>query len=84
MKYDNTRDQFSYGYDRGQILDGTIIQDPETQEYVIVDADGIAFSSQEWFKRNIGKQVRFTCASYETLATIEQMLQASKALQDKS
>jgi hypothetical protein len=78
MKYDNVRDQFKFGYDRGQIIDGTIVHDPEKGEYVIVDSDGSAFSTQEWFKLNEGKQVRFTCASFETIATIERMIQATR------
>jgi hypothetical protein len=78
MEYDNVRDQFKYGYDRGQILDGTIAHDPERNEFVIVDLDGVAFSVQEWFKLNVGKQVRFTCASFETLSTIEQMMKAAQ------
>lgn len=78
MKYDNVRDQFKFGYDRGQILDGTIVHDKDRDEYVIVDPDGVAFSTQEWFKLNEGKQVRFTCASFETIATIEQMMKAAQ------
>lgn len=79
MKYDNVRDQFKFGYDRGQIIDGTIVYDPEKSEHVIVDSDGVAFSTQEWFRINEGKQVRFTCASFETMATIEQMLKAAQS-----
>jgi hypothetical protein len=78
MKYDNERDQFKYGYDRGQILDGKITLDPERNEYVLVDGDGIAFSSQEFFKTLVGKDVRFTCASYETISTIESLLKATQ------
>ena len=78
MKYDNVRDQFTYGYDRGQILDGTVIFDEERKEYVLLDVDGVAFSSQEFLKTMLGKDVRFTCASYETISTIEQMLKATQ------
>ena len=78
MKYDNVRDQFTYGYDRGQILDGKVIFDEERKEYVLLDVDGVAFSSQEFLKTMLGKDVRFTCASYETISTIEQMLKATQ------
>ncbi len=78
LKYDNVRDQFTYGYDRGQILDGTVTLDPETGEYILVDIDDVAFSPQEFLKTMVGKQVRFTCASYETIATIERMLKATQ------
>ena len=76
--YDNVRDQFTYGYDRGQILDGKVVHDPDRNEYILVDADGVAFSTQEFFKTMLGKEVRFTCASYETISTIESMLKATQ------
>ena len=50
--------------------------DPETGGYILVDIDDVAFSPQEFLKTMVGKQVRFTCASYETIATIERMLKA--------
>lgn len=81
MDYDNIRDQFKYGYDRGQILDGIVTYDPERNEYVVVDIDGIAFSPQEFLKTVVGKQVRFTCASFETISNIEQMMQSALARQ---
>lgn len=81
MEYDNLRDQFTYGYDRGQILDGTVVLDPDTKEYVIVDIDGIAFSPQAFFKTMAGKQIRFTCASYESIATIEELMKKAQAKQ---
>lgn len=76
--YDNVRDQFTYGYDRGQILDGVVSLDPDTGEYVVVDSDGVAFSSQAFFKTIEGKQVRFTCATYETISTIEQLMKSAQ------
>jgi len=78
LVYDNTRDQFTYGYDRGQILDGKVVFDEERKEYVLIDSDGIAFSSQEFLKTMLDKTVRFTCASYETISTIEKMLKATQ------
>ena len=82
MEYDNVRDQFKYGYDRGQILDGTVVHDPDRDEYVIVDIDGIAFSPREFLKTIVGKQVRFTCASFETISNIEQMMKDALARQN--
>jgi len=84
MDYDNVRDQFKYGYDRGQILDGTVVHDSERDEYVLVDIDGVAFSSQEFFKTIVGKQVRFTCASFETISNIEEMMKNALARQKPS
>ncbi len=79
LKYDNVRERFTHGYDAGQILDGTVTLDPERNELVIVDDDGVAFSSQEYLKTLVGKRVRFTCASFETLSTMEQMYRDAQA-----
>lgn len=74
MKYDNERDQNSYGYDAGHIIDGEVKYDPDLKEYVITDEDGVSFSSQELFKKLLGKKIRFTCISFESIAEIEKML----------
>jgi len=74
MKYDNDRNRFTYGYDAGQVVEGEIQQDPDTKEFVLVDDEGIAFSTQEFMKTLVGKKVRFTCATFETLENIEKMI----------
>jgi len=78
MKYDNVREQFTYGYDAGQVVEGEVVLDPERNEYVIVDDEGIAFSTQEYIKTLVGKKVRFTCATFETLENIERMIQEAQ------
>lgn len=77
MKYDNQRDRHLYGYDAGTIVDGDITLDIETGEYVIVDEDGVAFSAQELFKSLVGKRIRFTCISFESIEAIQNMLSTS-------
>ena len=74
MKYDNERDRTSYGYDAGSIIEGDDTLDPNTGEYVIVDEEGVAFSSQSILKSLLGQRVRLTCISFEAIQNIQNML----------
>lgn len=80
MNYDNDRNRRQYGYDGGNIIDGVVTLDPQTNEYVLVDDEGVAFSSQEVLKGLAGKQVRLTCISFESIEVIQNLL--LKAQQD--
>lgn len=77
MKYDNERDRLKYGFDAGTIVDGEIKLDSDKNEYVIVDEEGVAFSVQELFKLLKNKKIRFTCISFESIETIQNMMAAS-------
>lgn len=79
LKYDNERDRNAHGYDAGNIVDGTVTLDPEKGEYVLLDDDGVAFSTQSFLAGQVGKKVRLTCISFEAMETIEKMIEASKA-----
>lgn len=79
MKYDNDRDRFSHGYDAGTIVDGTVQLDEETKEFVIVDEEGVAFSSQMLLGSLRGKRVRITCVSFDAIETIEAMMEKSQS-----
>jgi hypothetical protein len=74
MKYDNSRDRAQYGYDAGNIVDGDVIYDESKKEYVVVDDDGLGFSTQELLKSLLGKKVRITCISFEAIEQIEKMM----------
>jgi hypothetical protein len=74
MEYDNKRERNLYGYDAGNIVDGQVVLDPSTNEYVILDEDGVAFSTQKLLKSLDGQKVRITCISFESIEKIEQML----------
>ncbi len=82
MEYDNVRDRKKFGYDAGNIVDGEVVLDPDTGEYVLLDEDGKAFSTQELFKLLVGKKVRLTCVSFESMENIEKMI--AKATPDGS
>lgn len=74
MEYDNVRDRNLYGYDAGNIVDGEVILDAMTGEYVILDDDGKAFSTQALLKSLVGKKVRLTCISFEAIETLEKII----------
>lgn len=74
MEYDNTRDRGLYGYDAGNIIDGEVVLDRNTNEYIVLDEDGKAFSTQELLKSLVGKKVRLTCISFESIEAIEKMM----------
>ena len=74
MEYDNVRDSRSHGADWGVIVEGSVVHDVEKGEYVVLDEDGKAFSSQEFLKNHVGKTVRFTCIDMESAQKMEEML----------
>jgi len=74
MKYDNDRDRLQYGYDAGNIVDGLVVFDDEKKEYVIVDEDGVAFSTQDLLKELISRKIRFTCISFESIENLQNLL----------
>ena len=74
MEYDNSRDRKKYGYDAGNIVDGVVTADPSTGELVLVDEDGVAFSSQCVLKELVGKKVRVTVVSFESIEELEKLL----------
>ena len=82
FNYDNDRDRFTGGFDAGTIVDGAVHLDPATNEFVIVDEDGKAFSSQSLFKLLLGKKVRFSCVAFESMEAIERMIIKSQTNSD--
>lgn len=76
MKYDNVRDSQSHGQEWGMIVEGKVVQDPDTKEWVLLDEDGVGFSPQEYLKRYAGKDVRFTCIPMEDAQRMEDLLKS--------
>ena len=74
MRYDNERDRKTYGYDAGSIVDGVVTVDPSTGEHVLVDDDGLAFSSQEVLKTLVGKKVRMTMIGFDSIEELQNLL----------
>lgn len=74
MDFDNSRDRNSYGYDAGNIVDGVVSKDTTRNEYVLIDEDGVGFSSQEVLKGLEGKKVRLTIISFESIEAMEKLL----------
>lgn len=82
MKYDNVRDRFAHGYDAGTIVDGEVQLDARTGEFVVVDDEGMAFSSQSLLNTLIGKRVRLTCVAFDAMEAIEKMAVKAQAGKD--
>jgi hypothetical protein len=74
MDYDNVRDSKSHGADWGVIVEGSVVHDVEKGEFVLLDEDGKAFSTQDFLKAHSGKTVRFTCIDMESAEKMEEML----------
>ncbi len=84
MDYDNDRDRLEHGFDAGQIVDGTVVLDPVTQRFVLVDEDGKGFDPQVVLQSLQGKQIRLTIVSFEAMETIESMLRSSQQESDEN
>lgn len=79
MEYKHEGDRFEHGFDAGNIEDGLVVFDPERKEYVIMDEDGRAFSTQDMLRTLIGRKVRLTCISFEAIESLEKLMaQADK------
>lgn len=78
-KYDNDRDRYAYGYDAGQIIDGTVSFDEKLNRFVVVDDDGVAFDPQRALQDLVGKKIRMTMVSFESMEEMEKLLAAAAA-----
>lgn len=78
-KYDNDRDRYAYGYDAGQIVDGVVSFDEKLNRLVILDDDGASFDPQRALQDLLGKKVRVTMISFESMEEMEKLLAASAA-----
>jgi len=76
MKYGDILNREQLGYDAGHILDGEVVLDEVRGEYVLLDDEGQAFSTQDLLKSLVGKKVRLTCVSFEAMQNLERMLDA--------
>jgi hypothetical protein len=63
----------------GHLIEGTVEQDPMTDRYVIrtVDADGnpVTFDPEKAFASLVGREVRFTLASFEDLSRLAKLVE---------
>jgi len=78
IDYDNDGDRFQHGFDAGVLRDGTVTLDGKTGHLVLVDDDGIGFDPQAALATLLGKKVRITMISFESLQTIEEMTAAAQ------
>lgn len=67
-------DRFAYGFDAGNIVDGTVSVDPDSGEIFLLDEeDGSKFFPKEALSSLIGKKVRMTVVSFEAMEAMEAM-----------
>lgn len=76
MNYDDAR-EFSDGIDLGLIIEGDVVYDDNKDEYVLLDDEGVAFSTQKLFESLKGKKIRFTCVSFEAIQVLEGLVNGS-------
>lgn len=72
-------DRFVYGFDAGNIIDGTVQKDPETGDFILIDEEGVKFNPQAALKTLDGKKIRMTMISFEALDDMEEMYKAAQA-----
>ncbi len=80
-KYDNERDRFDHGFDAGQIVDGTVVLDDVTNRLVLEDEDGVCFDVQAALQTLVGKKIRLTVISFESIENIESMMKKIQVAQ---
>jgi hypothetical protein len=71
---DNDRDRYSYGYDAGNIIDGVVHLDLSTNKFVLIDDDGEVFDPNAVLQTLMGKKVRITMISFESMEALEKLL----------
>jgi hypothetical protein len=71
---DNDRDRYTYGYDAGTIVDGVVSIDPSSNRFVLIDEDGEVFDPDSVLRTLIGKKVRMTMISFESMETLERLV----------
>lgn len=75
--YDNERDRFSFGYDAGLIIDARVELDKSTGEYILVDDEAKATSTQEVLKQHLGRQIRLTFIPMDSVQKLEDLIASS-------
>lgn len=65
MEIDNTQDRYAYGYDAGQIVEGVILYDDESKTHVIVNSNGIGYSTEQVLSTLVGQKVRLNLVMME-------------------
>lgn len=74
MEFDNDRDRYAHGIDIGTIVEGVV--QVHDGKLIIMDEDGVAFDPQIVLSTLIGKKIRMTMVSFETMENLENLLRA--------
>ena len=66
-------DRLKYGYDAGNIVDGVVTIDAESDSYLIVDCDGDVFDVKKALQSLVGRRIRLTMISFDALDNMKEM-----------
>jgi hypothetical protein len=76
-KFDNERDRNTHGFDAGTIVDGVVTE--YDGGYILVDNEGAAFDPQAVLSSLVGKKIRMTMISFESLENIEKLVKEANS-----
>lgn len=74
--------QKTVAMDMGTVLDGTVLIDPDSNEIIIRDSDGVDFPIEAHLKSLLGKEIRFTCIKLESMEVMMNMLASVQGATD--
>ena len=78
LEFDNNRDRFTYGYDAGAIVDGTVTKYED--RFVLVDDEGKAFDPQAALGTMEGHKIRMTMIKFESIEGMAKLVEASNVV----
>jgi hypothetical protein len=76
-QFDNERDRHTHGMDVGTIVDGVVTE--HEGRLILVDDEGIAFDPQVVLSSLVGKKIRMTMVSFESLENIERLVKEANS-----
>jgi len=76
-QFDNERDRHAHGIDVGAIVDGVVTE--YEGRFILVDDEGIAFDPQAVLLDLVGKKIRMTMVSFESLENIERLVKEANS-----
>ena len=76
-EFDNERDRHAHGFDAGTIVDGVVTE--HEGGLILVDDEGKAFDPQAVLSGLVGKKIRMTMISFESLEGIEHLVKTANS-----
>lgn len=76
-RFDNERDRYAHGYDAGTIVDGVVTE--HNGGFILVDDEDVAFDPQVVLSALLGKKIRMTMVSFESMENIERLVKEANS-----